>query len=155
MLWRAMRARLARAAVAAVLIVLLAVTPLSALIAPGQFEIRFPALSAVDPALTVTLDDRTGLVRGLAIAAVPRALPDAVINYGSDGRLLIVTLDGSSCDHLTELVLERVNSGFVISAKTWESGCSIGTGMTRAVAIILWAPVDASTVDFVPHDSGS
>jgi hypothetical protein len=142
-----MKRRLARGAAVGIMVLILFVTPLSAVLSrPGQFEVYFPAFSSFDHPLTVALDDRTGLVRGLAVTAVPMGLPNPVANSGPDARVLIVTLDGSSCDDLTQLIVERVDGGYRLTAKTLEGGCSMGTGMTRSVAISLWSPVDAATV---------
>lgn len=131
---------------AAVLVLLFAVTPLSALIAPGEFEVR-SAPFLWGRAFTVRLMDRTGLARGLAVAAQPRGVyDDGVTNHGVDGRMLIVHWEGSSCDYLTRLTFERAVGGFVIRERTERSSCFIGSGRSSTVAIHLWAPVDASTV---------
>ena len=141
-----------------VFVFLMAVTPLSALIAPGEFEIRFrpdgPRNSWWEPAdngFTVRLLDRTGLARGLGVAPPRRGLPDPITNSGTDGRTLVVSWEGASCDDLTNLTLERAVGGFVIRERTHEGGCFMGTGAYHSVAIPLWAPVDASTVELESH----
>ncbi len=148
--------RFVRPLVIALLMLLVAVTPLSALIAPGEFEIRFrpegprnPWWDPGDNGFTVRLLDRTGLARGLGVAPPRRGLPDPITNYGADGRTLVVRWDGASCDDLTNLTLERAVGGFVIRERTHEGGCFMGTGAYHSVAIPLWAPVDASTVTLV------
>ena len=136
--------RVARSALVSVLLVLMAVTPLSALISPGQFEVRF------DPrfdGLTVRLDDRTGLVRGLSPASPLPGVPPVVTNRGLDSRTLVVTLEGSTCDYLTDLTFKRDGDSFVITERTETSNC-LGSGAEHVVAFILWAPVDASKVRF-------
>lgn len=138
--------KLARAAVVALLILFMAVTPLSALIAPGEFEVTFTTEYASDREFTVRLADRTGLVRGLAAAAARPGIQDAVTNFGVDGRMLIVEVEGSSCDYLAHLTFERAIGGFLISARTEGFSCVFGTLSSHVVAIQLWAPVDASTV---------
>jgi hypothetical protein len=141
--------RIARVIGVAVLVLLLALIPLSMLIAPGQFEIQFPTRGAsFEEALTVQLDDRTGQARGLAPALPQRGVGPAVTNYGADYRVLIVKLEGSSCDWLTQLALEPAGNAFLLREKTHERSCAIGTGKTRAVAISLWGPIDAATVRF-------
>jgi len=147
--------RFARPLVVAVLVLLFAVTPLSALVAPGEFEVRFKATASSSSywqpyEFAVRLADRTGLARGLAPAASVRGNVAPVINYGADGRILIVSIEGSSCDYLTHLTFERIVDGFRIRERTDGLNCGIRTGSTHEVAIQLWAPVDAATVEYVP-----
>jgi hypothetical protein len=144
--------RLARAGVVALLILFMAVTPLSALIAPGEFEVTFTTENALDREFTLRLADRTGLVRGLAVAAARPGIQDAVTNFGVDGRMLIVEIEGSSCDYVAHLTFQRALGGFQISARTEGFSCGIGTGSSHVVAIHLWAPIDASRVEFALAD---
>lgn len=149
--------RFARAALVALLILFMAVTPLSALIAPGEFEVRFRPdgfsnhwFEPTGLGFTVRLRDRTGLARGLAVAVQPRGVyDDGVTNHGVEGRMLLVHWEGSSCDVLTYLTFERDVNGYLIRERTNDSSCVMGTGMSHTVAIQLWAPVDASNVRFI------
>ena len=135
--------KLARALVVALLVLLFTVTPLNALILPGQFEVRFGTHA---PGLTVRIDDRTGLVSGVAPAAPGPGIAPVVANRGSDRRTLLVTLEGSSCDFLIELTFERAGATFLITERTHTASCGLGTGAEHVVALILRAPVDASSV---------
>jgi hypothetical protein len=131
----------------AVLVMVLALIPLSTLISPGQFEIQFPHNGAsFEVAYTVTLGDRTGRAKGLAVALPDDGIGPEIRNYGPDGRILIIDLEGTSCDLQTDLELLGDGPGFILRRRTQEGSCAIGTGMIRAVAISLWAPIDASTV---------
>ena len=141
--------RLARAVAIAVLVMLVAVTPLSALIAPGEFDVRLARYGSSDPGFIVHLSDRTRLVRGLAVAPPRRGVNEEITNYGTDGRFLIVSFFGSSCDYLAHLTFERTGAGMVIRTTTQGSWC-LGTGRYIAVALHLWTPIDASTVEFDP-----
>ena len=125
----------------------MAVTPLSALIAPGEFEIRLARSGPSGPGLVVHLSDRTRLVRGLAIAPQRIGVHDAVTNFGTDGRFLIVRIDGSSCDYMANLTFEHARPGFLIRTTGHRRGC-FGTLRTTEVAFHLWTPIDASTVEF-------
>lgn len=152
--------RFARAVAIALLVLLMAVTPLSALVTPGEFEVRFARdgyahawFQPSDFGFTVRLADRTGLARGLSAAPPRRGVYDAVTNYGVDGRMLIVTLEGASCDHLTRLTFERTVGGFLIRERTERFGCFIGMGMSHTLAIHLWSPIDASTVELVADET--
>jgi len=49
-------------------------------------------------------------------------------------------------------VLDRSDNGLVIRERTEESGCAIGMGMERSIAISLWSPIDALAVAFVSVD---
>ncbi len=140
--------KVARAVVLAVLILLMAVTPLSALISPGHFEVQFAERDRLSGhRVTVTLDDKTGLARGLS------AWTDSRVGDGvapsSDGRILVVNLTGGCGTYLIELAFERASTGYVLRERTHESGCSFLILVGWTVAIHLWAPVDASTVEFV------
>jgi hypothetical protein len=151
--------KLGRTFAVGLFVCLMAVTPLSSLVNPGEFEVRFRSDGTSyswgqrsDFGFTVRLADRTGLAKGLAVAAPPLSIEDAITNYGADGRMLIVRLEGSSCDFLTHLTLDRTVNGFRIRQRTEGSSCAIGTGSSRAVAIQLWAPVDAATVQLTSDD---
>jgi hypothetical protein len=148
--------RFVRPLVVALFVFLMAVTPLSALMSPGEFEIRFspvgqgnPRWTAASHGFTVRLLDRTGLARGLALPPPHQGLSAPVTNNGADGRALVVRWDGSSCDDLANLTFERTGDGFVIHERTHEFGCFAGSGALHIVAIPLWAPVDAATVQLI------
>lgn len=143
--------RFARAAAVAVLVLLIAVTPLSALIAPGEFDVRFARYGPSDPGFIVHLSDRTGLVRGMAVAPPRRGVYAGITNYGTDGRFLIVAFDGSSCDYLAHLTFERSGGGFLIRTTAQGRWC-LGVGRYTAVAFHLWTPIDASTVEIDAPD---
>ena len=139
--------KLARAFVIAVLVLLMAVTPLSALITPGQFELTFADADLLSGhRLSVTFADRTGLVRSMAPAAATNS--DSVTNWGTDGRTLIVSWGHGCGGYHTELVFEHAGSGFALSEQTYHWGCGFLILTRHAVAIHMWAPIDASTVVF-------
>lgn len=143
--------KLARAALVALLVLFMAVTPLSALISPGQFELTFADADLLSGRrLSVTFVDQTGLVRSMAPAQATNS--DAVTNLGTDGRTLIVSWGHGCGGYHTELVFERVGSGFLLSEQTHNWGCFFLILVSHAVAIHLWAPVDASLVEFASHD---
>ena len=134
--------RLARASVAALLILLFAVTPLSALIWPSQFQIVFT------DGLRVKLEDRTGLVRGLAHGVSLPGVRPPVENHGSDTKTLLVRVEGSSCDAHMTLTIGRDGDGYFITERTETHSCALGTGMERVIAIVLWSPIAAGDVRF-------
>ncbi len=147
-----MRATLARAVVVALLILVIAVTPLSAFLSGGVFEIWLPGHQFITRT-RVVLEDHTGLVRGIAPAYSGRP-NDGVRALGRDGRTLIVQWMGGCDDPLTVLTFDRADAGYRIVERT-EHRCMFLIGIGRAVSVSLWAPLDAATVTFVPHDSGS
>ncbi|MGI8928907.1 MAG: hypothetical protein ACR2H0_05520 [Candidatus Limnocylindrales bacterium] len=140
--------KVARALVIAVLVLLMAVTPLSALIAPGEYDVRFAGHGSWDPGFIVHLSDRTGLVRALTVAPRRLGVFDPITNYSSDGKILIVELEGSSCDYRAHLTLDKAGTGFRLHTTTQSFGCVIGSGRYTDVAFHLWTPIDASTVEF-------
>ncbi|MEA2677414.1 MAG: hypothetical protein QOJ81_1555 [Chloroflexota bacterium] len=143
--------KLARAAAVAVMILAIAVTPLNAVISSGQFDFRWPG-GEFHSSVRVLVDDHTGLVREVSMAPSPPGAYVPVSNPGSNRRVLIVSVDGSSCDRGIQLVLDRTPGGYLIGERTLEGRCALGTGFERSIAIYLWSPVDASLVDFVPLD---
>lgn len=152
MMRRAMRARLGWAVAVALLILVIAVTPLSAFLSGGVFEIWLPG----DQFITrtrVVLEDHTGLVRGIA-PAYPDQMDDGVSALGRDGRTLFVQWMGGCGDPLTVLTFDRADVGYRIDERT-EHHCMFLIGIGHAVTVSLWSPVDAATLTFVPHDSGS
>jgi len=134
---------IARASAVAVLVLIFAVTPLSALIGPPNFEVWFAAQD-----LTVTLNDRTGLVRGMVASAPRPGVQPSVDNDGSDAKKLLVTLDGSSCDSRVTLTLTRAAPAFLLTESTQRRACALGTGSEHLVAILLWSPIAAHDVRF-------
>lgn len=137
-------ATIARAVIAGILVAALTVTPLSAVLAPGRFETRFRGTEWWDPGLLVVLEDRTGLVAGIAIARPGRE--DSVADPPGVDRVLVVTWLGGACDHWVSLLFERAESGYRLEERTYRAGFCIMIGVPRAVAIHLKAPVDAASV---------
>jgi hypothetical protein len=136
-----------RALAIGVFVIAVAFLPLSTVITPGEFEVRFPnSRLSFEHDFTATLADRTGLARGLAVVQPNRPIDDAVTNFGADRKTLVVHLVGSSCDNWTHLAFQSVGPAYVLHMQTDEGNCPIGTGKTRAVAISLWVPIDASSV---------
>ena len=144
-------AKLVRAAAVALLILVMAVTPLSAVISSGQFGFRWPG-GAFHTSVQVLVADHTGLVREVSVAPSPAGAYVAVSNPGLNWRVLIVSVDGSSCDRGIQLVLDRTVDRYVIRERTVEGHCVLGTGFERSIALYLWSPVHASIVDFVSLD---
>ncbi len=145
MLRRAMRERLARAIAVALLILVIAVTPLSAFLSGGVFEIWLPGDQFI-ARTRVVLEDHTGLVRGIA-PAYPDRIDDGVSALGSDRRTLFVQWMGGCGDPLTVLTFEGADVGYRIVERT-EHHCIFDLGIGRAVTVSLWSPVDAATVTF-------
>jgi hypothetical protein len=145
-----MKTTILRAAVVALLIGLVAVTPLSAVISPGYFELRLPRGSH-----TVELVDHTGLVRGLRLLpdSFVDAWEDGVANPGTDpSELLVVTWSGGCGVNRTYLTFDPSADGYVLHKRTSERGCSLLMLWGWRVGIVLWRPIDASTVRFVSLD---
>jgi hypothetical protein len=148
--------RLVRAAVAALLIGLMAVTPLSAVISPGHFELRLPTPDALSGNWhTVELDDHTGLVRGLrAYTESPDGVwEDGVSNPGGvSSQLLVIRWSGGCGAYQTNLVVDRTSDGYVVQERSFESNCPWLILKLWQVAVVLWVPVDARTMRFVSLD---
>lgn len=143
-----MASKVARAGLVALLIFLIAVTPLSAFISRGYFEVRYPERDPLSGhQLKVALHDRTGLVRGMSLASPSGPDTESVVSDRLDSRLLIVSW-GTGCGaYLTQLTFERTASGYRIREQTHDSGCPFLILYGWAVAIHLWHPIDASTVE--------
>ncbi|HSH20986.1 MAG TPA: hypothetical protein VK992_00010 [Candidatus Caenarcaniphilales bacterium] len=135
-----------RAVVAAILIALMTVTPLSAVLEPGRHETRFPASGAGIAPLPVVVDDWTGLVAGIGLAAP--TLHDGVSNPDGDDRVLHISWLGGACDHRVWLIFERADDGFRLAMRTDRAGGCILMAVGRAIEIRLRSRVDAATVAF-------
>ena len=147
-----MMAKLVRAAAVALLVLVMAVTPLSAFLNGGRFETSWPGDRLHGPVL-VLLDDHTGFVKGVSPAPASPGVRNGVTNLNSDPRVLSVSVEGSSCDHVIRLEFARTDTGFVVRERTEEYGfCVIGMGAAWPIAIVLWSPIDASVVAFVSLD---
>lgn len=136
---------LRRAALIAVLVLLMAVTPLSAVLSGGAFDVWL-GNDGRGP-VRVTLEDQTGLVR--LVVGVSTGNLGGVSNPGGNQRLLSVNLVGGCGDYWIHLTFSRAAGGYRIDKRTDEFGCSFlnleGHG---TVVMSLLAPVDASTVQF-------
>ena len=104
--------------------------------APRQFQLEFPEDGLVD-ALTVTVEDRTGLV--LDVGAAP----------SGDDQLVIAWL-GGMCDRHALLTLERAGAAFRITERTERPASCLLAGIGRAIVLQLAAPIAAETVAFHP-----
>jgi hypothetical protein len=146
-----MKTKLVRAIAAAVLILVMAVTPLSAFLAGGHFETWLPSWDVLgSTSLQVTLDDQTGLVR--AITAGQWDELDRVSNPGGDTYVLAVSWMGGCSDRLAALSFRATDAGLVLAKRTIGWGCPLDVGLGRSVAIYLWSPIDAETVNFTSSD---
>jgi hypothetical protein len=151
-----MRATILRAAIAALLIGLVAVTPLSAVISPGYFEILLPERDLLSgQSHTVELVDHTGLVRGMRLYSneAAGAWNDGVTNPGRDpSELLVIRWSGGCGVNRTRLTLDRSSDGYVLHEQTAGVGCVFLVLKGWQVGVVLWRPLDASTVSFVSLD---
>lgn len=139
--------RFARPFAVALFVLVMAVTPLSAITSGGVFEIWLPGDEHVTPT-RVALHDTTGLVRFISSA---HSAPNGVSNPNGDQRTLQVGWIGGCDDPRTTLTFTSGGPGYRLTEQT-ESHCWLMIGIWRSVTILLWAPVDASTVEFVSAD---
>ncbi len=142
--------RFGRPLVIAAFVLVMAVTPLSAFTSGGTFETWLPGHGdgyGRNPTVRVLLEDHTGLVRAVGPGEAQRL--DGPTNPGGNTRVVVVQWLGGCGDSLARLNLDRVGGGYLIEQRTDRSGCSLLIGFYRTVAISLWAPVDASIVEFV------
>ena len=142
-----MRSRLARFAGIAFLVIVMAVTPLSVVFSAGRFETLLPGSSLGWQSISVTLEDQTGLVRSISPGRFDSLEP--VVNPGGDRKVITVSWLGGCGDKSVNLSFRASRTGYVISQRTFEFGCSfLMIGIGHSVAIHLWSPVDAATVAF-------
>lgn len=143
---------LRRAAVIAVLVLLMALTPLSAVLSGGVFETWLPGSGrgiSHNPLVRVVLEDRTGLVRTIGPGHYDGHLDSDIVDPPGTQMTLIVNWLGGCGDHIAYLTFESFGEGYRIQERTEAWGCGFDVGYSRTLAIGLWAPIDASTVQFV------
>jgi len=116
---------------------------------PGQFEIVVPSANA--GAVTIRLDDRTGLVRDIA-GRIPATVGTGVVRVAAaDPRILVVGWTVGICDGDTRLSLTYGIEGPVMTVQTSRSltapgPCGLLPGFGRSVALTLREPIDPATV---------
>ena len=142
--------QLARAALVALFVLVIAVTPLSATFRPAYFEVTLPDFSGWPGSFgapSVVLEDRTGLVLGMAArqSSSPKSLPD--------DRLLVVSWVGGCSDQVTWLTFQATAGGYRIDRRVVDNGCPFMIALGRSIVLVLRAPLDASLVEFKALDA--
>ena len=136
--------RYARALSIAVLVSVMAVTPLSAFLSGGQFEVWLGG-QYDNPMVRVSVVDHTGFVRSVVRGYGDRG--GDVSNPLGNRSALSVGVWGGCGDYAVDLSLERRGDGFVINQQNHAFGCGflilVGHG---TVVMNLWSPIDAATV---------
>ena len=137
--------RIAAAAVVAFLVLVVAVTPLSAVVEPGHFELFVPPVSTTpgwDWPTTFDLDDHTGLVSGFVFT-------DSNPGTVSSSRLIVVPWEGDSCGASVSLWLLTNGDRYTVNELTQARSCSIGVGLSVNLGLVLRAPIDPSKIEIV------
>lgn len=120
----------------------------------GRFELVVPGEDGA-PALPLALEDRTGLVSGIARRDRGVLLhEDGVANAPGRSDLLAVTWVTGFCTEASGMIFERAAGGYVLTVVTRDrpGPCEL-VGFVRTVIIQLTAPVDAATVHFVERST--
>lgn len=145
-----MKRRFVRGSTVVFLVLAMAITPLSVVFSAGRFDTKLPGGLLGRAFVSATLVDETGLVR--AISPGPGGAEGSPVNPGGDKRVLTVSWVGGCGDQGVTLTFGRSATGYAITERTFEWGCSfLMIGIWRSVAIYLWSPVDAATVTFESH----
>ena len=117
--------------------------------APRQFQLEFPEDGLVD-ALTVTVEDRTGLVLDVGAAPSGDDWRGGVANPPGRTDQLVIAWLGGMCDRHALLTLERAGAAFRITERTERPASCLLAGIGRAIVLQLAAPIAAETVAFDP-----
>jgi hypothetical protein len=141
-----MKRRVAASLLVALMILVMAVTPLSAVVRPGDFELPFQTLGFCGATqATALLHDETGMVQALSLSSdwTEREHPQTAT------RALLVDWDGDS--DVTGLAIEvsAANDRYRIAIETWKLPCPIGVGLGLRFQILLRAPVDPRAIDVI------
>lgn len=142
--------RLAGAAFIAFLVLAVAVTPLSATFQKGYFELWLPS-TLMGPTPHVVLFDDTGNVRAL-LPTAPTRLVEGVSPTSGHTREIAVAWLGGCGDGTITLHLFRSPNGYSLTEQTNHDGCQLLIGVGRQFTLLLYSPIDASTVDFTGTD---
>jgi hypothetical protein len=135
--------RFLRAALVALLVLFVAVTPLSAIFRPGYFDAQWPATGHdLAPPPHLVLQDETGLVAGLVRGTGVRTTQGPT-------RALSISWLGGCDEQLIYLTFYGRDDGYVVDKRTTTNGCPFLIGIQRTVTLVLRAPVDPQSVQFV------
>lgn len=142
--------RLAAALLVAFMVLVMAVTPLSATTERGYFEVWLPS-DLMGPVPHVVLFDDTGLVRGFFPTVLATLAQGVEPTSGQSNKLTVSWLGGCS-DAQIQLHFFASGDGYVLSERTNGYGCPLDIGIGRQFAVLLYSPIDASTVAFTGPD---
>ncbi len=136
--------RVAAALLVALMALVVAVTPLNAVVHPGDFElpIRNAGFCGNRQAAAL-LHDETGLVQGLALS-----MPSGASQLAPT-RALLVDWEGDSDVTTIWMEFYARDGGYKLAMTTSAAQCSIGTALTFRFLVLLRAPVDPAQVVIV------
>ena len=103
--------------------------------------------------LSVTLEDRTGLVHAFGPAQPGQFNLFDGVKADRDPTVIVVTWLGGICDRTTHLVFAAVNGDYSVTETTEREAACRDASIRRTVSIGLASPIDASTVTLLrrPH----
>ena len=126
---------------------------LAACLAPSRLFVTVVKGGLVAQDLSVTLEDRTGLVQAFGPAQPGQFNLADGVKLDRDPTVLVVTWLGGICDRTTHLVFAAANGEYSVSETTEREAACRDSSIRRTVSIGLASPVDASLVTLVrrPH----
>lgn len=142
--------RFGRPFAVAAFVLVIAVTPLSAFTSGGIHEAWIGSQYGRGP-VRVVLGDRTGLVRAITTVSLDRTYPRLV--NADDRRTLLLNWYGRCSAYQLNLTFSPAPSGYTLAVEENSLTCSF-FDPTKAgtIAITLWHPVDAATVQVLPAE---
>ena len=136
----------------AVLLLLPALT-LAACLTPSSLFVTTVKGGLVAKDLSVTLEDRTGLVRAFGPAQPGQFNLSDGVKGDADPTVIVVSWVGGICDRATHLVFAATNGQYSVTETTERETPCRDASTRRTVSIGLASPIDASTVTLqrTPH----
>ena len=112
------------------------------------FSIAYPAATAGDSPVPITLIDQTGLVTGLAVAG--EAAAEGVSPVPGRPNVLRASWAGGACDDRATLVLNKLGAGYELAIHNhprFTAGIECdASAVTRAVDIAFTQPIDPAAL---------
>jgi len=107
----------------------------------------FPGFNRLAP-LPVVVDDRTGMVVGVAVAGGEATQPDGPDFVPGLPNAVAIRWLGGTCDHRVVIVVSRPGRWLVDVRTDRASSCTLA-GISRAIVLAMTSPIDPTDVDVV------
>ena len=127
-------------------LLLVSALALAACLAPSRLFVTVVKGGLVAQDLTVTLEDRTGVVQAFGPAQPGQFNLIDGVQADRDPTVLVVTWLGGMCDRTTHLVFAAANGDYSVTETTEREAACRDASIRRTVSIGLASPINPSMV---------